>query len=235
MKQRISFSAIPNSETAVGTQESNANRRAENRSWASQWTVRRLLLWFGLFLVLALLINWGLPYFQPHVYHGTVLQATETVQDFTLDSTLGKPLKLSAFRGKYVLLYFGYTFCPDVCPLTLSDLQKTVEALGKEADQIQVLFVTVDPARDTVAQLASYLPHFNPSFIGMTGDEEHILQAATQFGIFYDIHEATVEGYYTVDHTSTVVVVDPKGYPKLIFPYGIGSAEMTEDLRYLMR
>lgn len=198
-------------------------------------TIRKILLWFVLFVIIALAVNWTLPFLQPHVFRGTVLQPTATVQDFTLDTTLGKPMSLSDFRGSYLLLYFGYTFCPDVCPLTLSDLQTTITELGTDADQVQVLFISVDPARDTIAQLTSYLPHFHPSFIGMTGPEDKILQAATQFGIFYDVHEAAADGYYTVDHTSTVVVIDPEGYARLIFPYGTNGKEMAEDLRYLMR
>jgi protein SCO1/2 len=106
--------------------------------------------------------------------------------------------------------------------------------LGQHAEDVQVLFVSVDPERDTVAQLASYLPHFDPSFLGMTGDPDMILRAATQFGIFYESRQEAAAAYYTVDHTSTVVVIDPEGYARLVFPYGISGIEMAEDLRHLM-
>ncbi len=235
MKQHISFSATPSDSSVQGSSEGRTIKRRTIQEWLNGLTARKILLGFALFLCIALGLNWGLPLLQPHIFHGTVLQPTATVQDFRLDTTLGKPMQLSDFRGKYVLLYFGYTFCPDVCPLTLSELQTTVTELGQRADDQQVIFISVDPARDTVEQLASYLPHFNSSFIGMTGTEEGILQAATQFGIFYDIGEATNGGYYTVDHTSTVVVIDPEGYARLVFPYGVTGKEMAEDLRYLMR
>jgi len=185
-------------------------------------------------LIIALVI-WLMPWLQPYAYHGTILQATERVQEFELDTSAGQPMRLSDFRGKYLLLYFGYSFCPDVCPLTLSDLKSAVGTLGEEAEQIQVLFITLDPARDTVTQLASYLPHFDPDFLGMTGDPETILRVATQFGIFYEAHKEAESDYYTVDHTSTVIVVDPEGYARLVFPYGITGAEMAEDLQHLMR
>jgi len=208
---------------------------ARRLDWLKTLTTGKLVAWFAVFLAVALGLNWALPRLQPHIFHGTVLQATATVQDFTLDTTLGKPMSLSDFRGKYLLLYFGYTFCPDVCPLTLSELKTAVTDLGQEADNVQVIFISVDPTRDTVEQLASYLPNFNQSFVGMTGAEETILQAATQFGIFYEIGKPTTGGYYTVDHTSTVIVVDPEGYPRLVFPYGVGGKEIAEDLRYMMR
>lgn len=201
-------------------------------------TIRRSIIYgvAGLTLILLIggVVNWALPWLQPYSYHGTVLQATTKTQDFTLDTSTGTPMSLSDFRGQYVLLYFGYTFCPDVCPMTLTDIQTAVAALGDAADEMQVLFVSVDPERDTVEQLATYLPTFNPDFVGMTGDPDMILRAATQFGIFYDVPKAA-EGYYTVDHTSTVVVVDPEGYARLVFPYGITGTEMAEDLRHLMR
>jgi protein SCO1/2 len=207
----------------------------KTNGWFQRPLYKKIMLGFGLVLLIAATVSWVLPWLQPYTYHGTVLQASAVAQDFTLDTSAGKPMSLSDFRGKYLLIYFGYTFCPDVCPLTLSDLKTAVATLGADAERVQVLFISVDPARDTVAQLASYLPHFNPTFLGMTGDSETILQAATQFGIFYDSQQSTSTAYYTVDHTSTVVVVDPEGYVRLVFPYSITGAEMAADLRHLMQ
>lgn len=216
-------------------EKNGQEERAEDIGWSQRQIYQKGLFGLGVVLLIAALVNWVMPWLQPYTYHGTLLQANSLAQDFTLDTSAGKPMSLSDFRGKYLLIYFGYTFCPDVCPLTLSDLKTAIAALGEEAEQVQVLFISVDPARDTVAQLASYLPHFNPTFLGMTGDSETILQAATQFGIFYDSPQSTPTAYYTVDHTSTVVVVDPEGYVRLVFPYSITGAEMAADLRHLMR
>lgn len=198
----------------------------------SPFLVRYLVIAIIVFVCL-LLVNFGVQWLQPHAFHGTLLQATTPATDFRLDTSLGEPMQLSDFRGKYVLLYFGYTYCPDACPLTLNDLADMLKLLGPTAADVQVILVSLDPERDTVAQLAAYLPHFHPSFLGMTGNAEAILQAATQFGIFYEKRGDTVG--YTVDHTSTVVVVDPEGYPKLVFPFGTTSAQMASDLRYLLR
>lgn len=182
---------------------------------------------------LLLLVNWGIKWLQPHDYHGLVLQATTPATDFQLDTTAGKPMRLSDFRGKYVLLYFGYTFCPDACPLTLNDLAMMMRQLGPVAKDVQVLFVSLDPERDTVAHLQAYLPNFSPNFVGMTGDADEILKAATQFGISYN-KQGDGPGYL-LEHTSTVIVVDPRGYPTLVFPYGTTGAQMASDVRYLLR
>ncbi len=213
--------------------ERKAERKAASTLHRRRY--RRIGLWIVLFGLIAVAGSWLLPWLRPYAYHGTVLQANSTVQDFTLDTSAGVPMSFSDFRGKYVLIYFGYTFCPDVCPLTLGDLKTAVNALGEDAKRVQVLFISVDPARDTVAQLASYLPNFDPSFLGMTGDSDTILRAATQFGIFYDPHKEDSATYYTVDHTSTVIVVDPEGYARLVFPFSITGVEMAEDLHHLMR
>jgi protein SCO1 len=193
---------------------------------------RYLLIGLGIFALL-LLANVGVKWLQPHVFNGTLLQATTPVADFQLETTAGKSMQLSDFRGKYLLLYFGYTYCPDACPLTLSDLAMMMKQLGPAAADVQVIFISLDPERDTMAHLASYLPHFHPSFLGMTGSSDEILKAATQFGIFYAKHG---EGAgYTIDHTSTIIVVDPEGRPKAVFPYGTTGAQMADDLRYFLR
>lgn len=193
---------------------------------------RYLLIAVGLFALL-LLVNQALQWLQPHTFHGTVLQASTPVADFQLATTAGKPMRLSDFRGKFVLFYFGYTYCPDACPLTLTDLTDMMRFLGPMAEDVQVIFVSLDPERDTVAQLASYLPHFHPNFLGMTGSTEEVLQAATQFGIFYA--KRGEDAGYTIDHTSTVVVVDPEGRPLEVFPYGTTGEQMADDLRYFLR
>ncbi|MEZ4867455.1 MAG: SCO family protein [Caldilineaceae bacterium] len=182
-------------------------------------------------LLLAVLFNFLLQRLRPHEFYGTRLQATTPVSDFQLDTSAGHLMHLTDFRGKYVLLYFGYTFCPDACPLTLNDLADMMTALGDKAANVQVIFVSIDPERDSVEQLVSYLPHFNPTFLGMTGDPDIIRGAATQFGIFYEKRGETVG--YTMDHTSTVAVIDPDGYLALLFPFGTSGEQMASDLTYL--
>lgn len=195
--------------------------------------LRRYLLLAVAVFALLLVVNQAVQWLQPHTFTGTLLQAAAPLDDFQLATTAGKPMRLSDFRGKYLLFYFGYTYCPDACPLTLADLADMMKRLGPAADQVQVILVSLDPERDTVQQLASYLPHFHPTFLGMTGTHEEILKVATQFGIFYEKRGETAG--YTIDHTSTVVVVDPEGRPQEIFPYGATGEQMADDLRYLLR
>lgn len=176
---------------------------------------------------------------QPHSFHGILLQTPQPVADFTLQSSHHRPLSLSELRGQYVLLYFGYTHCPDVCPLTLVDLAQTLDQLGDQANAVQVLFVTVDPARDTAQQLASYLPHFHPDFVGLTGEPTLIDAVATQFGVFHDaFHDggpANDNPAGLIDHTNNVIVLDRRGHVRLLFPPGTGAAEMAADLAHLLR
>lgn len=182
---------------------------------------------------LLLLLNGGVKWLQPHEFQGLLLQSTTPATDFQMNTTSGKPMRLSDFRGKYVLLYFGYTFCPDVCPFTLNDLADMLKRLGPAATAVQIIFVSLDPERDTVAHLQAYLPAFHSDFLGMTGNADEILKAATQFGISYN---KVGEGPgYTLEHTSTVVVVDPDGYVKLVFPYGTTGQQMASDVQYLLR
>ena len=175
------------------------------------------------------------PRLRPHVFHGQILQASEPVADFTLTSHTGERVKLSDYRGKLVVLYFGYTFCPDVCPTTMAELRQAMQALGPKADQVQVLMVTVDPERDTPERLGAYVQAFDPTFVGLTGAADEIAQAAAPFGIFYEKHPVEGKSGYLVDHTATVAVLDEQGRLRLLFPYGTSGKDIADDLAYLMR
>ena len=164
-----------------------------------------------------------------------VLQSPQPITDFTLTGNDGKLVSLSDFRGQYLLLNFGYTFCPDVCPITLANLTQTMQQLERKADQVQVLFITVDPERDTPQHLDTYLAAFDPSFIGMTGHMDEIESVTTQFGVFFQKQNSESINNYFVDHTATVIVIDPDGYMRLLFPYGTSGEEMATDLKTLIR
>ncbi len=188
--------------------------------------------------VLLLVLVGGLAVWRlrPPEFHGVLIQSPDKAPDFTLMSTTGEPVSLSDFRGKEVMLYFGYTFCPDVCPTTLNDLKVMMQELGpKKAENVQVIMVSVDPERDTVEQLSTYLPYFHPDFLGMTGDIADISDIASQFGIFFQREEGDTAAGYLVDHTAVVTLVDDKGYIKMIFPYGTTGQEMAADVAYFMR
>ena len=224
--------------TAVGSQDppTGASAEAEKKPAKKKSSSTGKILLYGLLGIgLLVLVGLAIWWTRPPVMHGVVLQSPQRVTDFSLDASTGERLSLSDFRGKPVLIYFGYTFCPDVCPTTLTDLKEMMAALGKKADDIQVIMVSVDPERDTPEQLAAYLQYFDPRFIGMTGTKEEIDAAATQFGVFYEAHEGTAATGYLVDHTSTTALVDDEGYLREIFSFETPGEDIAADISYWLR
>lgn len=199
-----------------------------------RWTWGIVLL--AVVVVVALILGFVLFIPRPvTMQYGTLLDTTEPVADFTLASSLGKPVALSDFRGEHVLLYFGYTNCPDVCPLTLAEIKDARKRLGDKAEAVQPLFITLDPDRDTPEHLAAYLKFFDPAIIGLTGTLEEIQSLATRFGIFFEQRDSGSAGGYLVDHTSVVIVIDPDGRLRAIFPNGVTGEQMASDLQSLLQ
>ncbi len=174
-----------------------------------------------------------LPRFRPHIFGGAVIQSTQKAPRMELTSADG-PIRMTDFEGKVVVVYFGYTFCPDVCPATLSKLADSVEILGEKADNVQIIMVSVDPARDTPELLEDYVTHFHPDFIGVTGDEATVNRVATLYGVFYEQAEGTEATGYTIDHTSTVILVDREGYLKLVLPFEGTAEQIAADIDYFL-
>lgn len=155
-------------------------------------------------------------------------------KELSLTDQNGKSRTLSDFRGKVVALFFGYTHCPDVCPTTLAQLSQVMKALGPDADRVQVLFVTVDPERDTPAVLSQYVTAFDPRFLGLYGDAEATRRAAKEFKVFYEKHEGAAPGEYSVDHSAGTYVIDPKGRLRLFVGNGKAGADLAHDIRTLL-
>jgi len=155
--------------------------------------------------------------------------------DFTLQSING-PVKLSDFKGKYVLLYFGYTSCPDLCPTTLGKLQQVLTRLADRESQIQVIFVSVDYLRDTPAKLDAFVKNFDKEFIGITGSKEQIDLVTKEYGIYYKINPPDPQtGFYSVDHSASVLIFNRQGKLAMTWPYGLETDQMTSDLQYLLK
>ena len=187
-------------------------------------------------LFVIILLGAAFYFLRPHTFHGTVFQSPEEASNFTLNVADRKTVKLSDFRGKIVLVYFGYTFCPDVCPATLGAVTQALKNLGDKADDVQVIMVSVDPGRDTPEKLAEYVKHFNPTFIGGTNTPEEIASIASLYGIFYQVSgETTSNGDYLIDHTATLLAIDRDGFLKVVFPFGVTSDELADDLKYMLR
>lgn len=176
----------------------------------------------------------GIYFFRPHTFHGTVIQSPEPSYDFTLTSANGD-VSLSDYRGKIVLVYFGYTFCPDICPATLANVGQSLKELGTKADDIQLIMISLDPERDSPEKLAEYVGHFHPSFVGVTGSPDELDKVASLYGIFYEKAEGTNNTGYLINHTATLLVIDREGYLKLVFPFGVTVPEIVDDLKYMLR
>lgn len=155
-------------------------------------------------------------------------------KDFALTDHNGQPRTLADFRGKAVVIFFGYTQCPDVCPTTMTGMAEAMKQLGADAAKVQVLFVTVDPERDTRELLAQYVPAFHPGFLGLYGDPQTIAKTAQEFRVFYKKQPGATPNTYTVDHTAGSYVFDPRGKLRLYVKHGEKPELIARDLRLLI-
>lgn len=155
-------------------------------------------------------------------------------RDFRLTDHNGQVRTLADFRGKVVALFFGYTHCPDVCPTTLSDFAMAIRELGEDGNRVQVLFVTVDPERDTPALLAEYVPSFNPGFLGLRADPAALAELAKEFKVVYQKNSVTGAADYLIDHSAGTYVFDGHGKIRLHIAYGTPPAAIAKDLRTLL-
>jgi len=146
----------------------------------------------------------------------------------------GRPRTLADFRGKVVVVFFGFAQCPDVCPTTLAELAAVAKELGKDGERMQVLFVTVDPERDTPEVLREYVPSFNPQFLGLYGDAEATARVAKEFKIFYQKQQQKGAAGYSVDHSAGSYIIDRQGRLRLYARYGAGAPALLHDIRILL-
>ena len=184
----------------------------------------------GVFIVLLLVTACQ----SEHEFAGTELPAPHPAPDIELESADG-PVSLSDFKGKYTYVYFGYTFCPDVCPTSLATLKSLKEDLGENAGEMEVVMITVDPERDTAEKLAEYMGYFDSSFVGLTGEKETIDQIGAPFGLFYEKHEGSEATGYLVDHTAHVYLLDRDSNTIVAYPHGTTAESFAKDLEYLIK
>jgi protein SCO1 len=156
-------------------------------------------------------------------------------RDFKLTDHNGKPQTLADFRGKVVVMFFGYTQCPDVCPTTLSDLTAALQKLGADAERVQVLFVTIDPERDTPDLLSHYVPAFNPTFLGLSGDAAATAATAREFKVLYQKQPGSTPDSYSMDHSAGTFIFDSQGRLRLFVSQGQGPEVFAHDIRELLR
>jgi len=164
----------------------------------------------------------------------TRIDPPRPLDDFTLTSHTGEPLSLSDLKGKPTLLYFGYTFCPDVCPMTLGEYVRVKAALGERGAGVNFVMVSVDAKRDTPARLSRYLGGFDPAFIGMTGDELTLRRIGADYGLYFEIHDDGRTQNYMVDHTASVFLIDPEMRLTAIYAFGTDPQVIADDLRAML-
>lgn len=167
-------------------------------------------------------------------FQNTDITGADFGKNFTLTDHTGKTRSLSDYQGKVVLIFFGFTQCPDVCPTTLAELSEVMKKLGSGADRVQVLFITVDPERDTQTVLGQYVPAFDPRFVGLTGSVEQIAAVAKDFKAFYQ-KVPTPNGSYTVDHFSGMYAFDATGRIRLFIRYRAPMDSVVADVKTLLK
>ena len=174
-----------------------------------------------------------------HQFSGVAVNPIGPAPDFALTDEQGQPFKLSDLKGKWILLAHGYTHCPDVCPLTLSRLRDVKKIADANGDQVEVVFVTIDPERDTPEVMQKYMSHFDKTFSqkfkGLSGTPAEIATATKPYNVKYEKKESSSAGGYSMGHTAEVYLIDPQFNWRMTFPFGVEAKEIAADLQYFMQ
>jgi len=168
-------------------------------------------------------------------FAGIDLTGADYAKDFQLPDADGKVRSLQDFRGKAVVVFFGYTQCPDVCPTTLAEIAQAKQLLGPDGAKVQGIFITVDPERDTPEVLKAYVANFGPDFVALRGTPEQTAAVAKDFKVFYKKVEGKTPGSYTMDHSAASFVYDPEGRLRLYARYGSGPQALANDIKQLLQ
>lgn len=173
---------------------------------------------------------------KPEFKNIDITGSTSFGKDFSLLDPDGNIRTLADFKGKVVVMFFGYTQCPDICPTTLTEMQQVMALMGPQSDKVQVLFVTVDPERDTAAILKQYVPSFDPRFLGLRPADQAALEKVTKdFKIYYKKVPGSSPGSYTIDHTAGSYAFDPEGRLRLYIKHAQGPETLAHDLKELLK
>ena len=187
-----------------------------------------LILGLGLVAVMFLM--------RPYQMRGSVIEQDYAAPDFALADAQASIFQLSDQRGKLVMIFFGYTYCPDVCPTTLSELKQVRKRLGSRADDVQVVFISVDPERDTPEQTANYAARFDPTFKGLSGSEAALDPVWKAYGVYHKTNKASPDDkYYEVEHSGQVYVIDKAGNLRVTYAFGTPVDDILQDAKYLLK
>ena len=172
---------------------------------------------------------------QPYVFHGSVIEPPQPAPLISLPASDGSTFNLADQNGKLFLLFFGYTSCPDVCPTTLSDMRQVLAGLGDRAKSVQVVFITVDPQRDTADKLKRYLSVFGSSFVGLSGSIDQMEPVWKEYGVYRQIQPVGTTENYTVDHSAFIYVIDTKNQLRMTYPFGTDVDFIIKDISFLLK
>lgn len=194
----------------------------------------------AILLGIAILVGFGivyttLTYARPYTYQGSLIEPPVPAPDFELVDQDGQLFSLSEHKDKVILIFFGYTHCPDVCPVTLTDFKKIKAQLGNQSKDVIFLFITTDPERDTTEQLMNYLKNFDPEFIGLTDERSAMEPIWQDYGVYQAKVESGDPDNYLVDHSARTYVIDKNGGLRLTYLFGTGSEVIAEDVAHLLK
>ena len=197
---------------------------------------KTLLVGLMVFLIVGAVAAGVILFSKPDSFRGTTYAEPYPVApEIELTRAAGDDFQLSQARGKVVALFFGYTSCPDICPTTMAELNQALGELGERSEQVQVLFVTVDPQRDTPERVQEYVNHFNQNFIGLSGSQPELAKVWHEYGVFRQVVDGTSAAGYLVDHTARVTLIDQQGNLRVSFPFDTPVEDVVHDLNLLLR
>lgn len=198
--------------------------------------MRQMMVWIGLGLLAGFLLVAGLSLNRPYELRGSTIQQPFAAPDFSLPHGSDGQFRLADQQGHLVLIFFGYTSCPDVCPTTLSDMKQIRQRLGEDADEVRVVFITVDPERDVPEKVQGYVSAFDPAFVGLSGTEEQLAPVWKAYGVYHQDNKAGPDDQqYEVEHSSQVYLVDRAGNLRLTYAFGTPVDDILQDIRHLLK
>lgn len=183
---------------------------------------------FGLVLAVGMLMGQKKP-----PLNGSLIQPASDAADFQLTDQNGKAYRLSAQRGKLILLFFGYTHCPDVCPMTLAQFRDIKASLNEQAKNVEFVFVTVDPEQDLLSRMKEYVDAFDPQFIGLMGSQSELEQVWKDYGVYQEVNTDNTSNN-SVDHSTRIYLIDRQGKLLLTYPSGFETHQIVQDVRFLL-
>ena len=197
--------------------------------------VRKYGFWLAVGALLGWVVMMGLASLRPYQLRGSVIDSSAAAPEIDLSATDGSTYSLRERQGRVALIFFGYTSCPDVCPATLSEMREVRKALGERAADVDMLFITVDPARDSLERMGMYVSLFDPAILGLTGSPEALEAVYRAYGVTVEFQAETTAAGYLVTHSSRVYVVDRAGKLRLTYPFGTAVDDIVQDVRYLLK